>query len=225
MRAGVAAAIAMMLAVSHASAQGIEEPLSRFYVAAGGGAFGGTSFGSADANLRTNATTEQPYRLFSADSSLSPAPVLDVALGMRLARRIAVEAGVKFGRPELRTALSADAESAAPLTVVERIDQYLIDGTVVVRIDELRMGRRTVPFVAAGAGYLRQLHEGSTVIEEGHLYHVGAGVRHWLSLHRAGIRGIGVRGEVRLYVLNGGINFVSDPRPRGAASGSIVLAF
>jgi hypothetical protein len=93
-------------------------------------------------------------------------------------------------------------------------------------IDEWRMGRRTVPFAAGGVGYLRQLHEGLTVIEQGHFYHAGGGVKHWLMTRERGrLRAVGLRADARLYLLAEGISFDADPRSHLAISGSVFLAF
>jgi hypothetical protein len=187
---------------------------------------GGASLGSADANLRANATTKQPYRLFSTDSDVATGKSLHARVGFALSRRFAVESGVVFSHPRIRTSVSGDVEGAPALTVDEAVDQYFIEAALVVRLDEIRLGRRTVPFVAGGVGYLRQLHEGLTVIEEGHLYHLGGGVRHWLLTRDRGfVKSAGLRADGRVYVLVSGISFDGRPGPHIAASGSFFLGF
>ena len=213
----------MLAAPAHAQT---DPAIHRPEVELGGGILGGASLGSADANLRANATTAQPSRLFSTASRVLTERSLHARVGVALNRRFAVEGGVVFSRPQIRTSVSADAEGAPPLTVVERIDQYLVEATVRVALDEMRVGNRTVPFLAGGAGYLRQLHEGLTVIEEGHFYHLGGGVRHrLLARNRGFVRAAGLRADARVYVLASGISFDGPPRPHGAASGSFFLAF
>jgi hypothetical protein len=128
--------------------------------------------------------------------------------------------------PDLRTSISADAEDAPPITIAERIDQYGIDAGVVVMLSELSLGGRTVPFVAAGAGYLRQLHEGQTVVEQGRAYHAGGGVKHWLLSRDTGwISAAGMRADARVYLMSGGIAFEDRLRPHLAISGSVFVAF
>jgi hypothetical protein len=153
----------VMLSVAAAPAYGQavgDPPIRRVEVEFGGGIFGGASLGTADANLRANATTKQPYRLFTSDTSFGAAPSLHVRAGFAWSRRFAVEGGFVVSRPALRTSVSGDVEGASSLTVDERIDQYFLEGSVLVRIDEIRFGPRTVPFVAGGVGYVRQLHDG-----------------------------------------------------------------
>ncbi len=111
------------------------------------------------------------------------------------------------------------------MDAVERLDQYLIDGGVVIRLNEFRM-EGWVPFVTAGAGYLRQLHEGLTLSEHGHLFYVGGGVRRVLLLRPKGFfRGLGARGDVRLNILSGGVTVEDKRRNHFSASASVFVVF
>ena len=66
-------------------------------------------------------------------------------------------------------------------------------------LDELRMGPRLVPFAAAGGGYLRQLHEGQTLVEQGQVYHAGGGLKYWLLTRKVGaVRSAGLRTDARI---------------------------
>ena len=200
-------------------------PLRRLEVAGGVGVFSGGSLGTGDADIRANATSPTPFRLFSTDSALGRAPVVEARLSTALTRRYEIEGRFSFSRPELRTSISADAENAPGLTIVERVDQYQIDGALLVLFDEVRLGS-AVPFASAGAGYLRQLHEGLTVIESGRVYHIGGGVKHWfLTRARGAVRAAGVRADARLYVLSGGIAVEDGPRPHVAVSASFFATF
>lgn len=203
-----------------------DRPVHRVEVEIGGGILGGASLGSADANLRANATVKQPSPLFSTTTTMSSASSVHARIGYALNQRLAIEGGGVFSRPAVRTSASGDAEGAAALTVDERVDQYLFEASILVSLNEIRLGRRTVPFLAGGAGYLRQLHEGLTLIEEGHFYHLGGGLKHWwLARDRGFVRAAGLRADARVYVLMSGISFDGRPRPHGAASASFFLAF
>jgi hypothetical protein len=219
------AVVLALAAALPASAQTSEPPRSgRVEVDAGGGWRGGARLGSRDANLR--AATATDFRLFSTDSSFAAAPAFHVKAGYSLTRRLAVEGGLTLSHPELRTSVTNDAEAAPPITIAERIDQYSIDASLVVMIRELAIGSRTLPFVSGGGGYLRQLHEGQTVVEEGRVFHAGGGVKHWLVARDRGvISGAGVRVDARLYLISGGIAFEDGPRPHGAVSGSVFVSF
>ena len=179
--------------------------------------------------MRTCAPPPPPRRRSgcSASSHDSPrAPTFHVRAGYAFTPRFGVEGGLTVGRPELRASITNDAEAAPPITIAERVDQYGIDASLVVMIRELAIGGRTIPFASGGAGYLRQLHEGQTVVEQGHVFHAGGGVKHWLLARDRGfINGAGLRVDARLYLMSGGITFDDRPRPHGAISGSVFLAF
>ena len=82
------------------------------------------------------------------------------------------------------------------------------------------------PFVTAGGGYLRQLHEGLTVIEEGQVFYVGGGARYWIFARARGVpRAGGLRADVRLNVLTGGIVVDDRSRRHPSVSGSFFLLF
>jgi hypothetical protein len=216
----------LFLVLAAPAATQTDPPIRRVVVEVGGGILGGAALGSADANLRANATTKQPYRLFSTSTRITPARSVHLRVGFALNRRFAVEGGAVFSRPAIRTSLSADVEGAPAVAVDERVDQYFIETSLLVRLDEIRLGSRTIPFLAGGAGYLRQLHQGLTFIEEGHFYHLGGGVKHWLLARDRGfVRAAGLRADGRVYVLVSGISFDGRSRPHAAVSGSFFLAF
>jgi hypothetical protein len=122
--------------------------------------------------------------------------------------------------------VSGDIEGAPDLTAVERLDQYFFEGSLLVMFDGLGLGSRTVPFAAAGAGYLRRLHEGLTVVEDGQVYHVGGGIRHWLMTRaRGAVRAVGLRADARLYLLADSAASDVSTRSHAAISGSVFVTF
>lgn len=212
-----------MLASVPASAQ---QPLvHRLEISFGGGIFGSGSLGSSDANIRANSGTAQPYRLFSTSSRLAAAPLLEARLGFSLSRRLSIEGRFGYSRPDVRTSVSGDVEGAPALTIVERIDQFAIDAGIKVRVDEWRLGSFT-PFMTAGAGYLRQLHAGQALVEQGHSYFIGGGVvRPLVVRNRSLIKAVTLRADGRLDLLVGGIGNSDRPRPHPSFSGALVLGF
>jgi hypothetical protein len=107
---------------------------------------------------------------------------------------------------------------------VERLDQYLVEAGILFMLDELRFGS-TVPFVTGGAGYVRQLHEGLTLIDQGRDYYVGGGVKHrFLTRTRARLKSAGLKAEARLRLLAGDLVFDAVV-PRLGISGSVFVAF
>jgi hypothetical protein len=217
----------VLLVAVPAWAQTPQSPsIGRFEVDAGGGWLGGAHLGSRDADLRAPAAAPATLRLFSVDSRFAAAPTVHLKGGVAFSRRMGVEAGVTLSHPELRASVTNDAEAVPPITIAERIDQYSVDASLIVMISELALGTRTLPFAAVGVGYLRQLHEGRTVVEEGRVFHAGGGIKHWLMARDQGfINGAGLRMDARLYLMSGGIAFEDDPRPHSAVSGSVFLTF
>lgn len=216
-----------VVAVPCAMAQSVDgSHRHRFELAAGGFWIGGAALGSDVAELRANRTPPAPFSLFTTDTRVEPAPGFDGHVSFWLTRSLAIEGGFVYARPPLRTSVSGDAEGAPALTVEEPVDQYFIEGSAVWLIDRLRIRQRTVPFVSGGAGYLRQLHEGRTLVETGEVYHVGGGLRHWLRQSSRGrIRGMGIRAEGRAYILSNGVQFGDRRRTHGAFAASFFVTF
>src|SRR4030095_13013563 len=145
----------------------------------------------------------------------------DVRVGVALTQRYAVEGRAAISSPELRTVVSSDAERSGSVTIAEDIDQYVFDGGVVIRLPELETMGLT-PFASAGAGYVRQLHEGRALVEDGYLYYVGGGfTRALLSRQQGLIRGVGVRADLRLNLFS--LELDDSSHPQGSVSGSFVL--
>lgn len=216
-------AVLLVLSASPVAAQ-TDPPLHRLQLAAGIGFVSGASLGDADATLRSS-TSNNPYRVFATSSQLAGATVLDLRAGVDLTRRFGLEAHALYGHPELRTDVTADVENAPSVTAVERLDHYLIDGGIVVKFDEFRVGGWQ-PFAAGGAGYLRQLHQGLTVTEEGHLFYVGGGARRtWLTRPSGLLRALGARVDVRVNILSGGITVDDTSRSHISTSGSLFISF
>lgn len=198
---------------------------ARVEVELGAGMLGGAELGTRDASLRANNPTLRPYRLFTSDDRFARSTLFHVKASVAITRVISVEGGVAWGHPDIRSAITGDVEGAPSITSAERVDQYFIDGGLVLNLNRLQLGG-LVPFLVAGGGYLRQLHEGQTLIEQGQVYHAGGGFRYPLMLHDRGIfRSLGLKASVRLHVLRRGISFDAGPRPHVAASGSLFVGF
>lgn len=217
--------LCLLLSAGNASAQTADLPVRRLEIDLGGGWLGRASAGEADAELLANNREPQAFALFAADGRFAGSGMFQARAGTTLNRRFAVEGGVVISRPSLEVSTSADVEGGPSITIVERIDQYFFEGSVLILIDEVA-GPRTVPYAVVGGGYLRQLHEGRTVIEHGQLFHAGGGLKHWLRADNSGrLRGVGVRADARLYLLVSGAGIGDGPRPHLAATGSVFLAF
>ena len=157
-----------------ARAQTGGRPASGNYEAAVGASWvGATSFGSADASL--TGATGGAFRLFSTATELDAAPALDVRFGRRVTRVVQAEVSASYSTPMLKSSISADAESGANTVASESLRQFTIVGGAVVFLPRWQ-ARRLLPFLTGGAGYIRQLHEGDTLVQSGGTYYVGGGV-------------------------------------------------
>jgi hypothetical protein len=185
-----------------ASAQTAGPDAGRLELSAGGAWLAAQSIGSATANETTS--TRGTLALFSTTSTLAGAPMAEGRIGWRAWRAWTAEAEASYGKPELRIAVSGDAEGAAPLTAVERIQQFTIGGAIVWHFPF--RASRAVPFLTAGGGYLRQLHENATLAQTGRYYQVGGGLTvPFASRPRSRLSAIGLRIDVRAMVFVDGV--------------------
>ncbi len=170
---------------------------------------GGSGLGSAAATETRNQTGGDRYTLFNTTSTIEMARGLEACLTYWLTRALGLEAGASWSTARLVTRVSGDVEGATGVNADADVTQYVIDGSVVVRLNRFTMMRgRVVPFVRGGAGYLRQLYEGNVLVETGTVYHAGGGVVVWLQPPRdRWLKRIGARADARWTVHDGGISF------------------
>lgn len=187
----------------------------------GGIWMGGYTLGDRDATLTTNDTAGSPYTLFKSTTKMKPAAGLDARLGWRATRMFTVEGALTWSRPQLSTRLYSDVENAAEITATETTSQYIIEGAVIAALTS--RPRALVPFVRAGFGYLRELHDGNALVETGTSVHVGGGATWWFG--NVARQSMGLRVDGRLYVLRNGLDLGKSNRSLGAISGSVVFGF
>jgi hypothetical protein len=185
---------------------------------------GGFDLGTTSAELTRNPTTGTgSFDLFSADSKLASGVGVQGRLSGYLSANLAIEAGARLTRPVLRSHVSADVETSTATDVEETLSQYVIDGSVVWHLSGARFNRgRGVPFVSAGAGYIRDLHEENQVIETGTEYHATAGLKLWFSDRP---RRLGLRAEAGVSIRDGGIDFREGRRTVPIANASLAYLF
>jgi hypothetical protein len=189
----------------------------------GGGFLGGSSLGSADADLRGR--SGQPFQLFETSSRIGRSVPLDVRLGFLLGPRYVFEIRGAWSRPEVQTSISADVEGAPAATLVERVDQYCLEFALLMNLGEVRP-RSFRPFISGGAGYVGAVHEGLTLLENGISYRGGGGFKYPLVVQRSGrIKGLGVRADAALVVMTSGLATGSGATRQVATSGSVYLSF
>ncbi len=203
------AAVALAMVPAGAAAQAVRaEPLPGRIEISAGPVFGSAvTFGSRDALEPSNGSGT--YRLFSTATQLAPAAGAEIRVGTRLSRRVDVEGFASYSRPQLRTAISADAEGAPSLTAREIIQQVAVGASLSFAVMAPRRGR-VLPFVTAGAAYLRELHDGLTLLQTGRRYDAGGGVRIVLRAAAAGrVKLAGIRLDARALVRTRGVAFDS----------------
>jgi hypothetical protein len=181
----------------------------------------GQSLPSQAATLTVNPSTGlSSFDLFTSNPSLGPALGAQGTVTVYITRAFAVEGGMQFSRPRLDVELSADAEDAPDITASTTITEYVFSGSLVYHFGT---AARTMPFVAAGAGHLRDVHTGNELVETGTEYHGKAGLKMWFADPRRPHR-LGLRMEAGLSVRNGGFNFDDDER-RMAPTGAVSLLY
>ncbi len=176
---------------------------SRLEFGSGVNWFGAATFADVDAKEATPAGGRRT--VFRSRSALEASAGLVARIGVRLTSWAHMESALAFNPTHLVTRISGDVEQAASVAATETVTQYLIEGGLVARLSRWKAGR-SEPFVAAGAGYLRQLNEGQTFVQTGRSYYVGGGTHYVLRRGGAGgIRSAGIRADVRATILQDGV--------------------
>ena len=195
---------------------------------------GSSNLGSRSATLTPNQSgSTTPYTLFTSSARLQTAPGLDLRVGYAITRAIVIEGGATYSRPGVSLTVGQDAENAAGFTsTAEHLSQYSFDAAVRIYLKPLSFRRnRGRTFVSAGAGYLRQLHEGRTVVETGAVFGVGGGVTYVLRARRVGLLpglaspGIGIRADARINIATGGYGLDVGRRAYAGVGGGLFIGF
>lgn len=193
-------------------------------VEAGAGAVwvGGIDFGEQRAfEMRNPGTGSGPLLLFITSSRLDAIAGLQARFGFYLSRNIVVEAGTRYSKPALITHITDDFEQADDAVARETLSQYVFDGSVVLHLAHFG-GGRIVPFVQAGAGHVRDLHQRGELVQTGTEYHGGGGVKLWLG---GGSPRLGIRGDVAASSRSGGFDFSTKRRTVPTAGASLIFLF
>jgi len=196
-----------------------QAPLSRFEAGAGVLWVNGISFGRSDAT--ETAPGGNDFTLFTSDSRLVGAAAVGGRIGVRLSPRLQAESSVWYRRPTLRVALADDAEGIADIEVTEKLTEIMIEGALVADLGDRTDASRTIPFVTAGGGYLRQLHAERTLVDTGQTLFGGAGLN-WMFSPR-GSTGLRIEGRATWYF--GGAALDEDTHLAPAAGASIFVRF
>ena len=214
-------AAALVLA---AAAPAFAQPAAGSWEVSAGGVFaGGYDLGDVTAELTSNTgTTGGPFTYFQTDNSVDTGTGLLARVGFFVTPAFAVEGGLRYTTPKMKSRITADTENAADITAEETISQYVFEGSAVWHFGrDASRGGGVTPFVYGGAGYLRELHEGDALVEEGVEYHAGGGIKWWL-----GARGrLGIRAEAGFSIRDGGFDFEEKRRLVPVAAGLFIWVF
>lgn len=218
------AAGAVAPAIAQSSGSAAAPGAGRWEVSGGGVLVGGYQLGERAAELTPNSgSTGGSFDEFTTDNRIRQAFGVQARVGFVVTRALVVEGGLRFTRPVYEVTVSGDIEDAADATIKETLSQYLFDGSVVWHFTPAAFaGGRAVPFVSAGAGYLRELHEEDALVEEAVEYHAGGGLKWWFG---DGRRRVGVRGEAGFSIRDGGFDFKDGQRVVPTVGGSLIYSF
>jgi hypothetical protein len=225
-RLATSALVVVFLMAGEASAQVVaagDRSAAGSWEVGGGVTWVGSITGPAStAELTRNGESSGGFDLFSTESEIKNGVGAGASLAWYLSPAIAVEAGLRYSRPVLTYRLHGDVENAPPESAEETLSRYVVTASVVWHFRRATSAHRLVPFIAAGGGYVRDLHEGHELIETGGEFHALGGVKYWLGTGR---RRFGLRGKAGLSLTSGGFDFRETSRTLPIASGSLVYLF
>lgn len=162
-----------------------------------------TDLGSVAA--REQAPAGRTSTVFTTESALDGAAGVEGRLGVMLTRVFQVEGNFSFMPTGISTKLANDVDGAANTTATASLTQFEIDGGVLARLRRLSAGGLT-PFLSAGAGYVRSVYDARLLIESGRAYYVGGGIYYaWKATGAGGVKGAGLRADVRVNLLQKGV--------------------
>jgi hypothetical protein len=199
---------ALAIAIAIASTRGVSAQTSaagRVEASIGAIWIGHQALGEIAANETTS--TGAPFRIFTASSDLAAAAGFDGRIAVRVLRSLEAALDASYTKPQLKTTLANDIENAPPVTAIETMQQAMVGGSV-NWYPPIGATSRLAPFVTAGGGYLRQVHEAGTLLQTGHYYQFGGGVKYLLFSHPgAHVKGLGLRVDARAVLRAKGIAF------------------
>jgi hypothetical protein len=186
-------------------------------ISGGGAVAGGYDLDRRTAQLTSNiGSTGGAYDFFDVEGRVRASYGVLGRIGAYLSSSFSVEGGVQWLRAINAQRISGDVEGASDITAEETLNQYLFEGSALWHIGS---GSAARPFVYGGAGYLRVLHEGDALIEEGLEVHAGFGVKWWLG------KRVAVRGEGGVSIRDLGSDDNDKRRTVPVAAGSVIWVF
>jgi len=165
--------------------------------------------------------------LFSTSTERVAGSGVEGHVGIKVTHAFELEASGTYAVPQLRTQISGDYENAVPVTAIETVQQFTVGGGLLWYVRHHQAQPASVaPFLMAGGGYLRELHEGSVLVETGRFYEAGGGVKflfRWRE--RTFLKGVGLRIDARALTRTGGIAFDSRSHVAPELGAALYLRF
>jgi hypothetical protein len=213
----------LTLAAGVTRTAGAQQMEGRFEVSGGVRWIGPIHFGEVPANETAPGGGTRP--LFTSATTLDASFGATGTLGIRLSQLLRAEIAVAYSPTGLSTAISGDAEVAGNVTVDEPVSQVLLEGGVLAAPRRWQKGHVS-PFLTAGIGYLRQLNDGRTLVEDGQSYYVGGGLYYVrASAHPRRLKARGVRVDLRALFLHDGVSLDHTTRSAPALTASVFARF
>lgn len=193
---------ALPIAPAPALAQPVDT--GRIEVAGAARVLGAISFGDVPALETTPGGGTAP--LFESNSRLEGSIGPAASIGVRLVRGLRAEAAVAYNSTHLSTRITGDRENVPDISVDTPVRQFMIEGGLVAQLRRWQAGP-IAPFVTGGAGYVRQLYDGRTLVETGTAYYAGGGLYYERVAARPGlVKSAGLRVDVRALFMRDGVN-------------------
>ena len=147
--------------------------------------------------------------------------------GVNITGSIGVEVGFAYSRPSLKTTITDDVEGAADTSIVTAtFNQTQVEGNILYHFNKARYDDdRTVPFVFAGAGVLKQRNTSDGIDETGQVYQAGLGFKWFSRIRQLRARGIGIRLDARYVLRDGGVDFTEGRRSFVAVNMTTTFGF
>ncbi len=186
------------------------------------------TLGTSQATFVPNSQGGSPFTYFAVDGKRNLSPAFRGRIGYNLSPTFTVEGGIVVARGNIAGTIAQDSEGAtAAAPVTDRLTQYFVDLSILAHLRHMAFASGAgVPFLEAGGGYLRQVHQDAFAINTGQIYHFGGGVTYMFSRRATGrIAGLGLRVDGRVYVPRRGYTFGGSQHLFGAVGGSLVVAF
>jgi hypothetical protein len=197
------ALVVLACAVGTSRVAGAQDQKGRFEVSGGIRWIGPVDFGAVPAN--ETAPGGGTRALFTSTTTLDASVGGTATVGVRLSKAFRAELAVAYNPTSMTSHITGDAEVVGNVAVDAPVSQFLIEGGIVAQLRRWQRGRVS-PFLTAGAGYLRQLNDGRTLVDTGQGYYLGGGfyyVRE--SAKPRALKARGARVDVRALALHGGV--------------------